>query len=93
MFEAGDANHDLQFDQQDIVHVLQAAKYLTGEPATFEQGDWNNDGVFNQLDLVAALQTGNYLQGLYASLAKSDRDAYVDAVFDELGLQPLIRPV
>ncbi len=66
-------------------------KYNTGEPATFEQGDWNNDGVFDQLDIVAALQTGNYLQGPYASLAKSDRDAEVDAVFDELGLQQLIR--
>ena len=51
--EAGDANHDGIFDELDIVHVLQAAKYLTSEPATFEQGDWNNDGVFDQLDIVA----------------------------------------
>ncbi len=57
------------------------------------EGDWNSDGIFDQLDIVAALQTGNYLQGPYASLAKSARDAEVDAVFDELGLQPLIRPV
>ena len=93
MFEAGDSNRDFQFDQQDIVQVLQAAMYLTGEPATFEQGDWNNDGLFNQLDIVAALQTGNYLQGPSASQAKSDRDADVDAVFDEVGLQQLIRPM
>ena len=91
--QAGDANRDLQFDQQDVVQVLQAAKYLTGQPATFAEGDWNDDGFFNQLDIIAALQTGNYLQGPYASLAKSDREADVDEVFDELGLQPLIRPI
>jgi hypothetical protein len=62
--KAGDANRDFQFDQLDIVQVLQAAKYLTGQPATFEQGDWNGDGVFDQLDIVAALQTGNYLRGV-----------------------------
>lgn len=67
---AGDSNRDFQFDQQDIVLVLKAAKYLTGEPATFEQGDWNEDGVFDQLDIVAALATGNYLQGLFALTAK-----------------------
>ena len=55
--------------------------------------DWTGDGIFNQLDLVAALQTGNYLQGSYASLAKSDRAADVDAVFDEVGLQQFIRPI
>ncbi len=63
------------------------------EPATFEQGDWNGDGIFDQDDIIAALQTGNYLQGPYASLAKSDRDADVDAVFDELGLQQVSRPI
>ncbi len=57
-------------------------------------GDWTGNGVFDQLDIIAALQTGNYLQGPSASLAKSDRDAEVDAVFnDEVGLQPLIRPI
>ena len=58
--EPGDANRDGQFDQEDIVQVLQAAKYLTGESATFAEGDWNVDGVFDQLDIVAALQADNY---------------------------------
>ncbi len=49
--------------------------------------------LFDQIDIAVALQTGNYLQGPYASLAKSHRDADVDAVFDEVGLQPLIRPI
>jgi hypothetical protein len=71
----GDANRDLQFDQHDIVQVLQAGKFRTGEPATWEEGDWNGDGFFDQLDIVAALQTGNYLQGTYAA---------VDAVFSAI---------
>ncbi len=71
----GDANRDLQFDQQDVEQVLLAAKYRTGEPATFEEGDWNSDGVFDQLDIVEALQTGNYLQGPYAA----------DALFATIG--------
>ena len=61
--------------------------------AIWEQGDWNGDGIFGQHDLVAALVTGNYLQGPYASLAKSDRYADVDAVFDDVGLQQVIRPI
>jgi hypothetical protein len=60
---AGDANRDGEFNQLDIVLVLQSAQYLTGLAATFEQGDWNGDGVFDQRDIVAALQTREYLQG------------------------------
>ena len=81
-----------------LASILLAAVMLTGTTpfcplGSMTEGDWNNDGIFNQLDLVDALLTGNYLQGPYASLAKSVRDAEVDAVFDELGLQPLIRPI
>jgi hypothetical protein len=76
----GDANQDLQVDQSDIVQVLQAAKYLTGAPATWGEGDWNGapggstgnpppgDGLFNQLDIIAALNTGVYLTGPYAAV-------------------------
>ena len=72
-FAAGDANQDQQFDQFDVVQVLQSAKYRTGDTASWEEGDWNADGVFDQLDVVAALQTGNYLSGPNAanSLQKS----------------------
>jgi hypothetical protein len=77
-FEPGDSNRDGQFDQRDIVEVLQAAHYLTGQPATFSEGDWNGDGVFDQRDIVTALQTGNYLRGPYALSA-------LDAVFMALG--------
>ena len=59
----GDANADGLFNQLDIVQVLQAAKYLTGQPATWSEGDWNGDDLFDTLDLVAALQ-GNLGSGL-----------------------------
>ena len=58
----GDANKDGRFDSLDLVAVLQAGKYGTGQPATWEEGDWNGDGVFDQLDIVAALQSGAFLQ-------------------------------
>ena len=74
---AGDANHDLRFDQQDIVQVLQTARYLTGKLATFEQGDWTGDGVFDQRDIMVALQTGNYLPATAEDAA--------DSVFAKLG--------
>ena len=39
--QAGDADMDLKFDQLDVVQVQIAAKYLTGQPATWGEGDWN----------------------------------------------------
>ncbi len=60
---AGDANQSGEFDQDDIVLILQSSRYLTGEHATWEQGDWNDDGVFDQVDLILALETNSYLRG------------------------------
>ena len=60
--EPGDSNEDGIFNQLDIVQILQAGKYLSGQPASFAEGDWNEDGFFDQLDLVAALQAGTYLR-------------------------------
>ena len=67
----GDSNGDGQFNQLDIVTVLQPGKYLTAEPADFAAGDWNGDGVFDQQDIVVALQTGHYLQGPYAASSRT----------------------
>jgi hypothetical protein len=76
----GDANQDLKFDQIDLVQVQIAAKYLTGQPATWGEGDWNGapggepgnpplgDGLFTQLDIIAALGPGHYLMGPYAAI-------------------------
>jgi hypothetical protein len=77
--QAGDADQDLDFDQFDLVRVQQAAKYLTGEAATWGEGDWNGatggfpqhppagDGVFDQFDIVAAQQAAVYRTGSYAA--------------------------
>ena len=78
---AGDADQDLDFDQLDLVQVQIAAKYLTGQPATWGEGDWDGapggepgdppigDGQFNQLDIIAALSSGVYLTGPYGAVA------------------------
>ena len=83
--QAGDSNQDLKFDQLDLVQVQIAAKYLTGQPATWGEGDWNaapggevgkpplGDGRFDQLDIVAALGPGHYLTGPYAGLAAASQ--------------------
>lgn len=77
---AGDANMDYQFNQLDLVQVQIAAKYLTGQAATWGDGDWNGapggtagappagDGQFNQLDIIAALGANTYLKGPYAAI-------------------------
>ena len=66
VLQAGDADQDLDFDQLDLVQVQIAAKYLTGQVATWGEGDWNGapggspgnppagDHVFNQLDIISA---------------------------------------
>jgi hypothetical protein len=59
-YQPGDANRDGAFDQLDLIAVLKAGKYQTGEPASWEQGDWNGDEVFDSLDLVLAQETGAY---------------------------------
>ena len=84
----GDANRDFTFDQQDIVQILQSAKFLTSQPATWEEGDWNADEVFDVLDVVVALQTGNYMQGPYA--ARADGEALlVKSASDKSGTDEL----
>ena len=84
----GDSNGDGMFNQLDIVAVLQAGKYQTGQAASFAEGDWNGDGVFDSLDIVAALQTGQYSAGLAASnsLAK-DVDSTNDETAADLALR------
>jgi hypothetical protein len=72
---------DYEFNQLDLVQVQVAAKYLTGETATWGEGDWNGapggeagnpptgDGLFNQQDIIAALAADVYLKGPYSALA------------------------
>jgi hypothetical protein len=93
---AGDANRDLVIDQQDLVQVLAAAKYLTGQTATWGEGDWNGapggwwgsppagDGVFDPLDIVAALTAGKYLTRPNAAVTPNGRrgDGQASVVYD-----------
>ena len=93
----GDADQDFDFDQLDLVQVQVAAKYLTGEAATWGEGDWNGgpggtqgnppagDGQFNQLDIIAALGEDIYLTGPYAALqgsAGAPGDEQTSLVYD-----------
>jgi hypothetical protein len=66
---AGDANLDGTFDNFDLILVLQAAKYQTGEIAGWSEGNWNDDFVFDQNDIVAALTSGVFLTGPYQAIS------------------------
>ena len=78
--QAGDADQDLDFDQLDLVQVQIAAKYLTGQAATWGDGDWDGapggesgsppagNGFFDQLDIIGALAAGFYLTGPYGAI-------------------------
>ncbi|MFC1758120.1 LamG-like jellyroll fold domain-containing protein [Planctomycetota bacterium] len=59
----GDSNFDGEFSSSDFVAVFGAAKYETGEAATWTEGDWNGDGIFTSGDFVAAFSGGGYEKG------------------------------
>ncbi len=94
--QAGDADQDFDFDQFDLIEVQQAAKFLTGQAATWGEGDWNGapggrqgspppgDGLFNQLDIISALSAGIFLTGPYAALDASGQkgDAQTSVGYD-----------
>ena len=96
VLQAGDADQDFDFDQLDLVQVQIAAKYLTGQAATWGEGDWNGapggspgnppvgDGQFNQLDIIAALGADIYLKGPYATLTTggAEGDGQTSLVYD-----------
>ncbi len=84
--QAGDADQDFDFDQLDVVRVLGAGKYLTGEPATWGEGDWDGapcgepgntplgNGFFDQIDVIRALCSNTYLTGPYAVINKGGQE-------------------
>ena len=93
---AGDADQDLDFDQLDLVQVQVAAKYLSGQPATWGEGDWDGapggsqgspppgNGFFDQLDIIAALNANVYLTGPYAAVKEDGNvgDGQTSLVYD-----------
>jgi hypothetical protein len=55
-----DVNLDGVFNSSDLVKIFQAAKYETGEEATWTEGDWDNDGDFDSSDLVRGFSLSVY---------------------------------
>ena len=96
VLQAGDADQDFDFDQLDLVQVQTAAKYLTGQPATWGDGDWNGapsgepgspppgDGIFDQRDVIAALAAGVYLTGPYGTIQPegTENDAQTSIIYN-----------
>jgi hypothetical protein len=60
---SGDLNLDKEFNSGDLVNMLAAGTYETGQPSKWSTGDFNGDGVTNSGDLVTALAGGGYEQG------------------------------
>ena len=96
VLQAGDADQDFDFDQLDLVQVQIAAKYLTGNPATWGEGDWDGapggtpgnppagNGFFDQLDIITALNANTYLTGPYAAIGSDGTpgDGQTSVVYD-----------
>ena len=72
----GDADGDGRFNSTDLIRIMEAGKFETGEPAEWTEGDWNNDGVFDTTDLIEALKTGSFESTPARSIA-------IDEVFKE----------
>jgi hypothetical protein len=90
---AGDANLDNQFNQVDLILMLQAGTYVTGQPATWSQGDFDGNGRFDQFDiiLIQATEPRHYLQGPFAAQAPAPSSS-VDAVDLVLADEPAESP-
>lgn len=56
----GDANHDRRVNSSDVTTAFEAAKFQTGEPASWSTGDWNGDGFFDEADMDFMLMGGAY---------------------------------
>jgi hypothetical protein len=96
VLQAGDADQDLDFDQLDLVRVQIAAKYLSGQAATWGEGDWNGapggtqgspppgNSRFDQADIIAALNANKYLMGPYAAIGPNGQrgDGQTSIVYD-----------
>lgn len=78
---AGDANRDGRFDVFDLLQIIVAGKFNTGEPAVWEEGDWNGDGFFDIFDILLEIKQGSFNSGADSTAAvladtSSDIDRY-----------------
>lgn len=67
----GDANMDGQFQERDLIQVMQAGQYednIRGN-SRWWSGDWNGDAEFTSADFVATFQDGGFLRGPRAATA------------------------
>ena len=67
----GDADLNGEFNSSDLVFVLIAGKYETGDSGNWGDGDFNGDGIVNTSDLVTALVGGGYELGPRAATSAS----------------------
>jgi hypothetical protein len=60
LFESGDANFDNNFDEEDLLLVMQLGEFedLFAGNSIWSEGDWDGDGDFTTSDLVFAFQQG-----------------------------------
>lgn len=87
---AGDSSGDSVFDSGDLVQVMVAGKYETGEFAGWIDGDWALDGVFDTNDFVFALTFGNYEQAAPVVAVPEPTSGFLAAI-SLLILSPLRR--
>jgi hypothetical protein len=59
----GDLNLDGEFNSGDLVDMLAAGLYETGQPSNWSSGDFNGDGLTDSSDLVTGLAGGAYELG------------------------------
>jgi hypothetical protein len=86
---SGDLNLDKEFSSADLVDMLAAGLYETGQPSKWSSGDFNGDGVTNSGDLVTALAGGGYEQGPMQAVASVPEPAGITLLL--LGSLLLIR--
>ena len=89
----GDSNFDGQFNSSDFVTVFGAAKYESGQAATWGEGDWNGDGLFNSTDFVAAFSGGGYEKGERAGGLQTvpEPSSFALILFGMIGLSRIVR--
>ncbi|MDG2381185.1 MAG: PEP-CTERM sorting domain-containing protein [Pirellulaceae bacterium] len=93
----GDADLNGAFDSSDLVAVFAAAKYETGEAASWAQGDWDGNSTFSSSDLVAAFSNAGYDAGIRpggpnpATAAVPEPSSLVLAVISLFGIAGALR--
>ena len=90
----GDSNGDGEFSFQDVITVLQSAKFLTNLSAGYAEGDWNQDGIFDQRDVIVLLTAEYANRSLEPIPATSESENLAqDSTTDEMPVTSSISEV